>query len=118
MEAAGTFFLANAVLNTAVRRTAGQFAPFAIGMTVSFGIMAFGPVTGAALNPARTLGPAVAMGDFHEVGLYIGAQLSGAVFAALLYRFAFKQSGKGNVLDTVEEVAVAKSARGARRGRR
>ena len=109
LEAAGTFFLANAVLNTAIRGTAGKFAPFAIGMTVAFSIMAFGPVTGASLNPARTLGPAIAMGNFKQVWLYLGAQLTGAVLAALLYRFAFKESGKGNVLDAAagwEEVAV------------
>ncbi len=119
LEAAGTFFLANAVLNTAIRGTAGQFAPFAIGMTVTFSIMAFGPVTGASLNPARTLGPAVAMGNYNQVGLYIGAQLTGAILAALLYRFAFKESGAGNMLDSIastEEVDVPAKAAEVTRG--
>ncbi len=120
LEAAGTFFLATAVLNTAIRGTAGRMAPFAIGMSVAFAIMAFGPVTGASLNPARTLGPAVAMGNYTQVELYIGAQLTGAVLAALLYRFAFKQSGAGNVLDSVagdaEEVEVPARSADVRRG--
>ena len=91
LEAVGTFFLANAVLNTAIRGTAGQFAPFAIGMTVSFCIMAFGPVTGGSLNPARTLGPAVVTGDYSHLAIYIAAQITGAVVAGLMYRLIWKQ---------------------------
>ncbi len=94
LEAIGTFFLANAVLNTAVRGTAGRFAPFAIGMTLSFCIMAFGPVTGASLNPARTLGPAVAAGNYSEVLLYMAVQFAGAIAAAILYRLVWKKAGK------------------------
>jgi len=90
LEAFGTFLLANTVLNTAVRGTAGRFAPFAIGMTVAVCIMAFGPITGGSLNPARTLGPAVATGDYSQIGLYFAAQISGAVAAALMYRFLWK----------------------------
>ena len=90
LEAIGTFFLANTVLNTAVRGTAGRFAPFAIGMTVSLCIMAFGPITGGSLNPARTLGPAITVGDYSQVPVYLLAQVTGAVLAGLLYRFIWK----------------------------
>lgn len=92
LEAIGTFFLANTVLNTAVRGTAGRFAPFAIGMTVSLCIMAFGPITGGSLNPARTLGPAIAIGDYSQISIYLAAQVTGAVLAGLLYRFVWKQA--------------------------
>ncbi|WP_131114438.1 MIP/aquaporin family protein [Lichenihabitans psoromatis] len=92
LEAVGTFFLASIVLNTAVRGTAGPFAPFAIGMTVALCIMSFGAVTGGSLNPARTLGPALATGDFAEVGLYVVAQLGGAIVAGLLYRLVWKDT--------------------------
>ncbi|WP_428484464.1 MIP/aquaporin family protein [Rhodopila sp.] len=92
LEAIGTFFLANTVLNTAIRGTAGRLAPFAIGMTVSFCIMAFGSVTGGSLNPARTLGPAVASGDYSELSIYLAAQVLGAVMAGLLYRFVWKEA--------------------------
>lgn len=92
LEALGTFFLANTVLNTTIRGTAGKFAPFAIGMTVSFCIMAFGPITGGSMNPARTLGPAIAIGDYSQVPLYLLAQISGAVAAGLLFRFVWKQA--------------------------
>ena len=90
LEGIGTFFLMTAVLNTALRGAAGKFAPFAIGMTVAFCIMAFGGVTGASVNPARTLGPAMALGNYQQVGLYMLAQFGGAVVAAGLYRGLFK----------------------------
>ena len=89
LEVIGTFFLMTIVLNTALRGVAGKFAPFAIGMTVAFCIMSFGAVTGAAVNPARTLGPAIGTGRFTEAVPYMIAQLIGAVVAAILYRFVF-----------------------------
>ena len=48
------------------RCAAGKFAPFTIGMTVAFCIMSFGAVTGASINPARTLGPAVGIGKLTQ----------------------------------------------------
>jgi len=92
LEAIGTFFLMTIVLNTALRGTAGKFAPFAIGMTVAFCIMSFGVVTGASINPARTLGPAVALGKFTDAVPYMLAQFLGASIAALFYRFVFARS--------------------------
>jgi len=91
LEAIGTFFLANSVLNTAIRGAAGNLAPFAIGMTLSICIMAFGPITGGSLNPARTLGPAVASGDFSLTWVYVLAQVCGGVVAGLMYRFVWKE---------------------------
>lgn len=89
LEAIGTFFLMTIVLNTALRGVAGKFAPFAIGMTVAFCIMGFGAITGASINPARTLGPAVGAGRFTEAVPYMIAQVIGAVVAAILHRFVF-----------------------------
>lgn len=89
LEAFGTFILMTIVLNTALRGVAGNFAPFAIGMTVAFCIMSFGAVTGASVNPARTLGPAVGAGELTQVIPYIIAQFIGAIVAAILYRTVF-----------------------------
>jgi MIP family channel proteins len=100
LEAIGTFFLANTVLNAAARGTAGRLAPFAIGMTVTLCIMAFGPITGGSLNPARTLGPAFATNNFSEVDIYFAAQILGAAVAGLLYRFVWNES---TVKKTVSE---------------
>jgi aquaporin Z len=85
-EAVLTFFLVNCVLNAAVSGKAGNLAGVAIGLTLTFSILVGGPLTGASLNPARSIGPAVALGDFSSLWIYfVGPALGGAV-AALLYR--------------------------------
>ena len=80
-----TFFLANAVLNTAVAGRGGDLAPLAIGLTLTFCILMGGPLTGASLNPARTIGPAIAAGIFTDIWLYIVGPAVGAILAGLLY---------------------------------
>lgn len=106
LEAIGTFFLMTIVLNTALRGTAGKFAPFAIGMTVAFCIMSFGAVTGASINPARTLGPAIGVGRFTDAVPYMIAQFVGAAIAAIFYRFVFARS-IGDEKDIPDEGAPA-----------
>jgi MIP family channel proteins len=86
LEAIGTFFLVNTVLHTAVRGAAGRLAPFAIGMTVTVCILMFGALTGGSVNPARTIGPAVATGQYDGIAVYLIAQLVGGMTAGVLYR--------------------------------
>jgi aquaporin Z len=86
LEGIGTFFLVNTVLHAAVRGAAGRLAPFAIGMTVTVCILMFGELTGASVNPARTIGPAVAAGVYDAIAVYLVAQLLGGALAGLLYR--------------------------------
>jgi aquaporin Z len=86
LEAILTFFLVNTVLNAAVSGKAGNLAGLAIGMTLTLGMLMGGPLTGASLNPARSIGPAVALGDFSSLWIYIVGPVLGAVVAALLYR--------------------------------
>ena len=87
-----TFFLANAVLNTAVAGRGGNVAPLAIGLTLTFCILMGGPLTGASLNPARTIGPAIAAGIFSDIWLYIVGPVLGGILAALLYNAKLKGS--------------------------
>ena len=89
-EAVGTGFLLTAVLHTAVRGPS-RLAPVAIGMTITLCILGFGVMTGGSINPARTIGPAVAAGLYREVPLYVAAQLVGAIFAGALYRWFWVQ---------------------------
>lgn len=86
VEALLTFFLVNAIFNTAVSGKGGNLSGLAIGLTLIFCILVGGPLTGAALNPARTLGPAFATGNFADLWLYLTAPVTGAAAAALLYR--------------------------------
>jgi MIP family channel proteins len=92
LEAIGTFFLVNTVATTTGVGAAGRLAPFAIGMTVAICILGFGPLTGGSVNPARTIGPAIASGVTREMGDYIAAQLFGGVAAGLLYRLLWAAS--------------------------
>jgi MIP family channel proteins len=86
LEGIGTLFLVNTVLHTAVRGAAGPLAPVAIGMTVTVCILMFGALTGASVNPARTIGPAVAAASYDGIVVYLVAQLLGGVLAGVVYR--------------------------------
>jgi aquaporin Z len=86
VEAILTFFLVNAVLQAAVAGRGGELAGVAIGATLVFAILVGGPLTGASLNPARTLGPAVAAGNFADLWVYLVGPGLGALAAAGLYR--------------------------------
>jgi glycerol uptake facilitator-like aquaporin len=46
-----------------------------------------GPVSGASMNPARSLGPALVSGEVHALWLYLAAPLLGAALGALAYQF-------------------------------
>ena len=86
IEAVLAFFLVTVVLSTAVAGRAGNLAPLAIGMTLTLNIIMGGPLTGAAFNPARALGPMIATGNFSDAWLYLTAPIVGAIVAAILHR--------------------------------
>jgi len=87
-----TFFLVLVVFGTAVdERAPKSVFPFAIGLTIMVGILAIGPITGGALNPARAFGPAIATGVFERswvywVGPLIGGILGGAMGNFMMVR--------------------------------
>ena len=80
-----TFFLVTTIFNTAVSGKAGNFAGIAIGLTLIACILVGGPLTRASFNPARTLGPAIAAGNYADLWLYFVGPCVGAVLAAILY---------------------------------
>lgn len=85
LELVATFFLTFVVFGTAVDPKAPKVGGFAIGLTVAADILAIGPLTGASMNPARSLGPAVASGIFEGQAVYWAGPIVGAIVAALLY---------------------------------
>jgi MIP family channel proteins len=101
-EGVGAFFLIWAIVGVAVN-PAGlkDWAGLAIGTTLGFLVMVFGPLTGAGLNPARALGPALVGHAFdgigHFVWVYAVAPVIGAIVAALLYTYVFTTPGKKGV---------------------
>jgi glycerol uptake facilitator-like aquaporin len=68
-------------------RAVGEAAAIAIGGTVGLDAMFGGPVTGASMNPARSLGPAIASGELSSIWVYLAAPLLGAAAAAFVYQF-------------------------------
>lgn len=68
-------------------RAVGQGAALAIGGTIALASLVAGPLTGASLNPARSIGPALVAGDIAALWLYVAAPVAGAVAGALLYRY-------------------------------
>ena len=88
IEAVITFFLVLVIFGTAVdERAPKNVYPLAIGFTIALDIMATGPLTGAAINPARWFGPAVAAGHWANGLVYIVGPLVGGGLAALLQHF-------------------------------
>jgi aquaporin NIP len=82
-----TFFLMFVIMGVATdTRAVGEAAAIAIGGTVGFDAMFGGPVSGASMNPARSLGPALVSGDLHALWLYLVAPPLGAAAAALTYQ--------------------------------
>jgi aquaporin NIP len=83
-----TFFLMFVIMAVATdTRAVGEAAAIAIGGTVGLDAMFGGPISGASMNPARSIGPALISGDLHALWLYILAPLTGAALAALTYQF-------------------------------
>ncbi|MEX2152561.1 MAG: aquaporin [Gemmatimonadaceae bacterium] len=89
LEAIATFFLVFVIFGTAVDPKAPRIGGLAIGLTITAGILAIGPFTGGSLNPARSLGPAIASGIFEGQAVYWIGPVVGAVIAAVLYDTLF-----------------------------
>lgn len=67
-------------------RAVGNAAAIEIGGTVALGSVVGGPISGASMNPARPLGPAIVSGDLSDLWIYLVAPPIGAIAAVLVYR--------------------------------
>jgi MIP family channel proteins len=87
-----TFFLVFVVYGSAVDARAPKIGGLAIGLTVALDILFGGPITGAAMNPARTFGPAVAANFWPNHAVYWIGPMAGGALAGLIYgRFLIKE---------------------------
>lgn len=93
LEAILTFFLVFVIFNVAVdnRAPAGMYG-LAIGLVLTFDILFGGPLTGAAMNPARAFGPALASGYWATQLVFWVGPLLGAILAALAYQHLLSDS--------------------------
>ncbi|MBZ5541735.1 MAG: aquaporin [Acidobacteriia bacterium] len=91
LESVMTFFLVLVVFATAVdeKGAFNKIAGFGIGLTITMDVLMGGPLTGAAMNPARAFGPALAAGHWANHGVYWVGPLAGGFLAGLLYDSLF-----------------------------
>jgi aquaporin Z len=85
LEAILTFFLVSAVFGTCVNSEAPKVGGFAIGLVLWFDIIVGGPLTGAAMKPARAFGPALVAGQWVAHAVYWVGPILGGIVAALLW---------------------------------
>jgi aquaporin Z len=85
MEAVLTAILASIILNTATgHRSIGHNAAIAVGSTVALLGLFASPISGASMNPARSLGPDIVSTDFTGWWVYIVGPVIGAAIAVII----------------------------------
>lgn len=94
LETVATFFLVFVVYGAALDKRGAQPAALFIGLTVTLGILAIGPMTGGALNPARHLGSALVGGYTANLWLYWVAPGAGGILAGLVYHHLLSERGR------------------------
>ncbi|XP_035545105.1 aquaporin NIP1-1-like [Juglans regia] len=81
-----TFYLVFVISGVATdNRAIGELAGLAVGSTVLLNVMFAGPISGASMNPARTLGPAFVHNEYRGIWVYIAGPILGAVSGGLVY---------------------------------
>lgn len=104
LEALLTFFLVWVIFATAAD-PGGAFktiSGLAIGLTITIDILAAGPLTGAAMNPARALGPELGFGIWDDFWVYLVGPPVGAVVAALAYEWLYLRAHRPPLVGTPE----------------
>ncbi|KAK7245580.1 hypothetical protein RIF29_40427 [Crotalaria pallida] len=82
-----TFFLMFVVSGVATdNRAIGELAGLAVGAVVTLNVLYTGPITGASMNPARTLGPAIVFNEYRSIWIYMVAPILGAIAGTWVYQ--------------------------------
>ena len=104
LELIMTFFLVWAVWATAVdpRGAFKAIAGLAIGLTITIDVYVGGPLTGAAMNPARAFGPEIWSGNWGQGWIYYLGPALGALVAALGYDYFYLRPTEPPVVGTPE----------------
>lgn len=83
-------------------RAVGEAAAIAIGATIALDAMFGGPISGASMNPMRSLGPALVSGNPHALWLYIVAPVVGTSLGGLAYQFVRGEEARPGDLQSLE----------------
>jgi len=87
LECVMTGLLMFVILNVSTGpKEIGVMAGIAVGGVIGLEAMFGGPISGASMNPARSLAPAIVSGEFHALWVYLLAPVLGAVIAVPLWR--------------------------------
>lgn len=81
-----TFFLMLIILEIASKKEYSHLAGIVIGVLVSGIILIGGPISGGSFNPARSLAPAIVIGKFNYLWIYITAPVLGSILAVFFWR--------------------------------
>lgn len=103
-----TFFLMAVILYTAHKKANPAFAGIAIGATIALEAMFGGPISGASMNPARSIGPALVSGHLQYLWVYVIATILGTTLATGLYLFVYRRD---KVTTRETEKSVLKQAK-------
>jgi aquaporin NIP len=90
-----TFILMFVIMAVVMNKHGIGMSATAIGTAVGLDAMFGGPISGASMNPARSLGPALVSATFHNQWIYLIAPLGGAILAAFLYKLLLKENDIG-----------------------
>lgn len=82
MEVILTYFLMLVILFVSQNRAVSQFTAIAVGATVMMEAIFAGPITGASMNPARSIGPAIVSGYSDDLWIYVLSTVIGALLAS------------------------------------
>ncbi|RCV04739.1 hypothetical protein SEVIR_1G025500v4 [Setaria viridis] len=86
LEIITTFYLMFVISGVATdNRAIGELAGLAVGATILLNVLIAGPVSGASMNPARSVGPALVSGQYRSIWVYVVGPVVGAVAGAWAY---------------------------------
>lgn len=84
METVLTLGLVSTILGTASRaQNVGTMSAVGVGSYIALAGLWASPITGASMNPVRSLGPAVVLGDYSHLWVYMAGPLAGAILAVV-----------------------------------
>ena len=95
LEVILTYFLMLVIINVSHgSKETGMVAGVAVGSIILLEAMFAGPISGASMNPARSLAPAIVSGNIKTLWIYIVAPIMGAAFASVTWRLMGQRVSK------------------------